>query len=374
VSDILSVESTLELNDLLVKSGISSINSSSERVANSIDSNDTTTRSLETSAVECGTSVEDVAASGRRLDRHSLTLGVRTGVTTGSKDNGGAELVLNGKLAVVEVAVGTSKHDLSQISIGREKRKDGLCFRVTESDVVLKDLRSLAGDHETSEENTTERLLLSSHTGDSGLENLTVDELSKLLGSNVCRRIASHATSVRALVSIEDALVVLSERQRSDSVAVAESQNTELITNEKLFYNNLVASVAELLVNHNLLQSSLGLLLGLGKDNTLSSSETSGLDNDVMVDAIDVCNGLVVVGEVLISGSRNIVLLHEILGVGLAALKSRSFLGGTEAGNASLSEPSLNTVNERSLRARNNKVDAVLLRKLDKTSEILSLD
>ena len=231
VGNILSVESALKLNSLVVKSSVGGINGSSERVANGVDSDNATTGGLETSAVECGTGMEDVASGRRSLNSHSLALRIRTGVATGSKNNSSAELVVNGQLAVVKVSIGTGKHDLSQISIGRDERKDSLCLGVTKSDVVLEDLGALAGDHEASEENTTERLLLSSHTGDSGLKNLTVNELSKLLGSNVCRRIAAHATSVGTLVSIEDALVVLSEGERSDSVAIAEGKNAELVTN-----------------------------------------------------------------------------------------------------------------------------------------------
>ena len=110
-----------------------------------------------------------------------------------------------------------------------------------------------------------------------------------------------------------------------------------------------------------MLQSSLGLLLGLGNDNTLSSSETGGLDDDIMVNTVDVGAGLVVIGEVLVSGGRNVVLLHEILGVGLAALKARGLLGGTEAGNACLSEPSLDAVDKRSLGTGDDQVNAIFL-------------
>ena len=48
------------------------------------------------------------------------------------------------------------------------------------------------------------------------------------------RRVAAHATRVRALVAVEDPLVVLGGRQRHHVLAVAEGEQRELLALEEL--------------------------------------------------------------------------------------------------------------------------------------------
>ena len=370
VGNVLAEECAFEGDDIGGESGVGGIDGGAERVADGVDGDDTTAGGLELGAVEDGAGVEDGAASGRGGDGHGSALGVRTGVAASGEDDGSAELGLDGDVDVVEVAVGAREHDFSEIGLGGEEGEDGLRFGVAKADVVFEDLGAVGGDHETGEENAAEGLLLATHALEGGLEDLLVNLVGEFLGGDVGGCVAAHAAGVRALVAVEDALVVLGEGERAERVAIAEGEDAEFVAEEELFDDNFTTSVAKGLVDHDLLKGFLGLLLGLGEDNTLASSETGSLDDNVVVDAVDVGTGLVKVGEVLVRGRGDIVFLHEILGVGLATLETSSFLGRAEARDTRSAEEALNAIDEGLFGTGDDEVDSVGLGELDEGREV----
>ena len=125
--------------------------------------------------------------------------------------------------------------------------------------------------------------------------------------------------------------------------------------------------------HHDVLEGSLGFLSGLGHDHTLAGCEAISLDDNTVVDGVEVLASGFVVDEVLVAGGRNVVTLHEVLGEGLAALK----LGGGRARTEDLDIGSImlevigDASDKRSLRARDEEVERVVFRILDKSSEVV---
>lgn len=370
VGDVLAEERAFEGDDVGCEGGVGGIDGGAEGVADGVDGDDTAAGGLELGAVQDGAGVEDGAAGGRGGDGHGSALGVGAWIAAGGEDDGGAELGLDGDVDVVEVAVGAGEHDFSEIGLGGEEGQDGLRFGVAKADVVFEDLGSVGGDHETGEEDAAEWLLLATHALEGGLEDLLVNLVGELLGGDVGGSVAAHAAGVGALVAVKDALVVLGEGERTERVAVAEGEDGEFVTKQQLFDDNFTASVAKGLVDHDLLKGFLGLILGLGQDDSLAGSETGGLDDNVVADAVDVGAGLVKVGEVLVRGRGDVVFLHKVLGVGLAALEAGGFLGGTEAGDARGAEEALDAIDEGLFGTGDDEVDSVGLGELDEGWEV----
>jgi hypothetical protein len=251
-----------------------------------------------------------------------------------------------------------------------------LCFRVAEADVVLEDLGSSLCHHETSEEAADKDVARVAHAIDCSLKDGFVDILVLLGRDDTSRSVSAHTSSVRALVTIEDALVVLSRWQTGNVVTVAEGQDAAFFTDKQLLDDNSVAGRTELAGQHDVLESLHSLFLGLRDDDTLAGSETVSLDDDVVVDAVEVCLCFVVVAKVLVCGSGDVVVLHKVLAEGLATFHTGSGLIGTEALDVRqvLSKVVDNAGNKRGLRTRNQEVDRVVACELDQSSKVVGLD
>lgn len=154
-----------------------------------------------------------------------------------------------------------------------------------------------------------------------------------LLGRSGSRGVGTHAAGVGSRVALADALVVLSSRESERGVTVRESEDRELLARHELLDDDLLTRRTELLADHNVVETGECLLLGGGDDDTLAGSETGSLENDVVLDGLDVLDGIGVRGEVAVLGGGDVVASHEVLGEGLGALHQSSTLGRTEAGD-----------------------------------------
>jgi len=108
------------------------------------------------------------------------------------------------------------------------------------------------------------------HAVHSGLENLFHHSGDQSRRSQWSRRVRAHAASVRTLVTVKCALVILRSRQGNDSVAITKSHHRQLLTLEELLDHNLVACSAESLFSHDCLDSCDGLLGGFWQEHTLA--------------------------------------------------------------------------------------------------------
>ncbi len=92
--------------------------------------------------------------------------------------------------------------------------------------------------------------------------------------------IGAHAAGVRALVVVEDALVVLRRHQRNHALAVAHHQERQLLALQALFEHHARAGLAQHLAAQHLFGGALRLFLRLRDDDALARGQTVGLDDD----------------------------------------------------------------------------------------------
>lgn len=88
------------------------------------------------------------------------------------------------------------------------------------------------------------------------------------------------------------------------------------------------------LIDQDLVNALASLLLGSRDQNTLSSSKTRGLKDNIKVVLLDKLLGLGGIGEVLVGSSGDVVLLHKVLGERLRALHAGGLDGGSEHGDS----------------------------------------
>ena len=117
------------------------------------------------------------------------------------------------------------------------------------------------------------------------------------------RRVAAHAACVRALVAVEDALVVLRGRERHGALAVAEREQRELLALEELLEHHL--GVAEALLGEEHVERRARLALVLGDDHALARGQHVGLQHGRVGRAGEVLGGLVAVAEQHVRGGRH---------------------------------------------------------------------
>lgn len=172
------------------------------------------------------------------------------------------------------------------------------------------------------------------HAVDRRLDDGALDLVDDGLGRGRRGRVRAHAARVGARVALADALVVLRRRERERRVAVREGEDRQLLAREELLDDDLLARGAKLPADHDVVQAGERLGLGRGDDDALAGGEARGLEDDVVLDALDVLDGGGVVLEVAVLGGRDGVARHEVLREGLGALHGGRTDVRTEDGDA----------------------------------------
>ena len=119
---------------------------------------------------------------------------------------------------------------------------------------------------------------------------------------------------------IINTLVILGRNHRHDGLAICKAKNGNFLAYHKLLNNHTAASSTKGLIAHDFINSPQSLLQSHGYNNTLACSQAISLDNDRSTFLTDILLGCLSLSKYLVLGSRDIVLLHEILGKGLGAL------------------------------------------------------
>ena len=164
------------------------------------------------------------------------------------------------------------------IDVCHKSWKHNLCFRITETAVELDHLWSLRGLHKTAVKNTGERTALCNHCCSSRFHNLLEREFKVFISDERNRRIGTHASGVRSLVTLICTLVVLRKSHRIHIQSIHKTHERELRSCKKLLNHNLALS--KLVIKKHILESFLCLFKSLRNHNTLSGSQTIILEND----------------------------------------------------------------------------------------------
>ena len=140
--------------------------------------------------------------------------------------------------------------------VGAQARQDGLGLGVAEADVELEHARAVGGEHEPGVEDPVERGAAAAQLVDDRLVDGARDLLDQGGVDPGDGRVGAHAAGVRALVAVEDPLVVLRRGHDDGRLAVAERQQRQLLADEVLLDHD--AAGAEALLDEEVVQGEVG--------------------------------------------------------------------------------------------------------------------
>ena len=160
--------------------------------------------------------------------------------------------------------------------------------------------------------------------------------------------------------------MVLAGDHRDDRLAVGKGKDRDFRTGQVLFHDNPLAGVAELPFRHHRMDGLDRFFLILGDDNPFAEGEAVGLDDGgVLVLGADIVLGRLLVGEGLIPGGRDAVLLHQVFGEDLACLDDRRFRAGAKGGDAGFFKGVGHPSSQRVVGGDDGEVDPLFLREGD---------
>ena len=289
--------------------------------------------------------------------RHDLALFVGTRITGACEhDDCGAALRSLRGTEFREFALFGSVEQCEHVTV--VEREHNLAFGVAEAAVVFHDLRALARDHDAHIEHARVGLAFGSHALEGRFNNSLLDFVEESVRHNRSRAISAHSTSVRALVVVKDALVVLSRRENHVVLAVANHEDGGFFAVHEFFDHDRLAGFTEDgLVTEHFFDSVVRFLVGHADDGALARSEARRLHHDrSRVFGKELLGGGEI-GEGLEGGRRHVVLLHDILAKGLGAFERGSSRSRAESAQPATAEFIYHAGDQRNFGADDREVN-----------------
>ena len=281
----------------------------------------------------------------------------RSGVALGRHDYAHrvARMLLH-RAELAQLAVGAGPEVLQEVAL--QEAQDHLGLGVAEAHVEFEHLGAVSREHQAHVQAALEEPTVVAHAVQDGLDDLLADPLDQLGPDSGHGRDRSHAAGVRAGVTVAHALVILGAREEREVHAIAQDVDGHLGPSQELLDDHHLAGVTVDAVDHEVVESRLGLLLAHGNHHALAGRQAVGLDDQTLaVVRVHVRHGFVVVVEGVVLGRGHAVPAHEILGELLGALELGRILARAEDLDASLLERVGHPEHERPFRANHHEID-----------------
>ena len=247
--------------------------------------------------------------------------------------------------------------------VGLQAHQDRLRLGIAQPAVELQRLRRSGRiDHQAGVKEADIRRAVLRHALDRRRDDLAHHARVELRRDDRRRRVGTHAASVRPLVAVAQAFVVLAGGERQHVHAVAHDDEARFLALQEFLDHHALARGAELLLPEHRVDRRVRLLARRGDDHALAGGEAIGLDDDRRALFVDVRLRLTGGGESRVAGRRDAVAEHERLGEILRRLELRGGLPRPEDAQARLDERVDHAIGERRLGPDHGEVDALLLR------------
>ena len=306
-----------------------------------------------------GTSMEHLGAVlfGFFDTRHDLALFVGARITLAGEhhDCGAALRSLRGT-EFREFALFGSVEQREHVTV--VEREHNLAFGVAEAAVVFHDLRALRSHHDAHIEHARVGLAFGGHALEGRFDNRLLHLVEESVGHHRSRAVSAHATRVRALVVVKDALVVLGGGENHVVLAVANHEDGGFFAVHEFFNHDRLAGFTEDgLVAEHFFDSVVRFLVGHADDSALARSEARRLHHDRSRVFGEELLGRGEIGEGLEGCRRHVVLLHDILAEGLGAFERGSSRSRAESAQPATAEFIHHASDERNFGADNREVN-----------------
>ena len=230
-------------------------------------------------------------------------------------------------------------------------------------------------EHDASVEDSGKRAAFDFHRMDCRDQNSTHDLVHDFRRYNRRWAIGSHPSGIRTLIIIEGSLMVLSDIQWHDRVAIYDRQNACLLADQTFFNDNLRARISERSLLQNCSNSGTSFCKVRADENALPRCKAISFNNEgLLFTVIQILHGLRNSAEHRECSSRNIGLFQQLLGEDFTAFQASSSGRRTEDCHAMASQFISQTSNQWSFRSHNSQVDLVFTHELDQSMHIFGCD
>ena len=204
-----------------------------------------------------------------------------------------------------------------------ESGKNRLGFRIAETDIELKHLRTVFRNHDSCVDNAAVVKFFLPDAFQKTLKHFFINLFHQRIRDDRGRGVSAHSARIGPLVIVQETFVILRRNQRNYRFAIGQRENRRFLADQKFFDDDDTSRCPERSAEA-LLDRILRVFPAGGDNDAFSGGESIRFDNDAAPCVIffaDIFQSAFLVSKTGISGGRNAVFDHELLGEILAALQ-----------------------------------------------------
>ena len=261
-----------------------------------------------------------------------------------------------------KIAARGAHHQLGEIIL--QPHHQHLAFRVTETGIILDQLRAGLGQHQPGKQHSTIGRALRRHGLDRWPDNFVHHLLLQRGGQHRGGAVSAHAAGVRSDIAVTNPLVVLRGAEGQDILAVGDREEARFLTGQKFLEHHFRAGRAKAAVEH-VADRCLGLVAGFGNDHAFAGGQAIGLDHHRNGKAVERLQRILGAGRADIAGGWNIGAGAQVLGKALRAFQLRRRLVRAEDENLGDPQAFGEPVDQRRFRPDHDQVDVMFAAEQD---------
>ena len=212
----------------------------------------------------------------KTVDRDLLLIFHRISITC--KNHTYCGIILEFQIDLIQGSVNACLHNLEDIIL--HTRKNNLCLRISESGIVLQNLRSVCSEHQAKENDSLKGSSLCCHCIHSRLIYIFSAEFIYLVCIERAWGKCSHSAFIQTLVTILCTLVILCGCHGTDSLSIYKRKYRNLTSCHEFLDDHGISGTAELFILHDLLHPVLSFFKVFADQHTLSKGKTVSFENN----------------------------------------------------------------------------------------------
>ena len=233
------------------------------------------------------------------------------------------------------------------------------CFRVAETGVELNHFGAVLGQHQAAVEHTAEGASFGAQRFRGGFHNMFHRPSHLFFGYYGHRRIGAHAARIGAFIAIVGAFVVLRYHQGHHLFTVHQCQQGKFRALQKVLHHH--PSFSKMVVLQHIFKRGIRFFGSHSHHHTFTGGQSVVFNHNRGSFGIQIAFRLLIILKSAISGSRDVVFVHQFFGKLLAALNACGGLCGGEDGKSCLMELVGDPIHQGRFRTNDGKIDALFL-------------
>ena len=229
-------------------------------------------------------------------------------ISAGSDHNTDSRIIFKFQIDLIQRPVNAGFHDFDHVCL--HPRQNDLCFRISESGVILQYLRSILRQHQPEENDSFKFSALCRHCIYRRLINMLLAVFVDFFRVEGAGRKCTHSACIQSRVAVSGPLVILRRRHRPDRPAVYKRKHRNFPARHKFLNHHTVSRGTEFFISHDFLYAVLRFLQRIADQDAFSQSKAIRFQHDRESGCLQVFQRRIRVCKILICSRRNMVFFH----------------------------------------------------------------